>query len=215
MQHAIAPLKPGDGIVFDAADWRSPEAREEGGRIYQVTPARSGQLELQFGNGAIDFARVRAGDLVWRTHDPALDKVVRTYTDAPAPVHKQPVRVRVTAYEGEPLVLEWSLLRRPDNSPDISVIVRAEEPLVQAANRELDAESLRAQLDRLGNTAYVLRELEVDVRGRPFVPSSLLNQLRRQAVDLLAEQQAQVRPVVVRDAHTVLAGAIERRRDEP
>src|SRR5688572_2085484 len=34
--HAIAPLKAGDGIVFDAADWRSPEEPEEGGRIYQV-----------------------------------------------------------------------------------------------------------------------------------------------------------------------------------
>ncbi len=202
--HAAAPLKPGDGIVFDAADWRSPEAREEGGRIYQVTPARSGALELQFGNGAIDFSRVRAGDLVWRTHDPALDKVVRSYTDAPAPVHKQPLRVRVTAYEGAPLVLEWRLLR----PPELSVVVRADDPLVQAANRELDVPSLRAQLDRLGNTAYVLEELEVDVRGRPFVPASLLNQLRRQAVDLLAEQQAQVRPVVVHEAHTVLAGAI-------
>ena len=26
-----APLKPGDGIVFDAADWRSPQIEEEGG----------------------------------------------------------------------------------------------------------------------------------------------------------------------------------------
>ena len=23
--HSVAPLKPGDGVVFDAADWRSPE----------------------------------------------------------------------------------------------------------------------------------------------------------------------------------------------
>ena len=30
------PVKPGDGIVFDAADWRSPQEPEEGGRIYEV-----------------------------------------------------------------------------------------------------------------------------------------------------------------------------------
>jgi hypothetical protein len=30
----IAPLKPGDGVVFDAADWRSPEEPEEGGRVF-------------------------------------------------------------------------------------------------------------------------------------------------------------------------------------
>ena len=34
--HALSPLKPGDGVVFDAADWRSPEEPEEGGRIFQV-----------------------------------------------------------------------------------------------------------------------------------------------------------------------------------
>ena len=144
--HAVTPLKPGDGIVFDAADWRSPQEREEGGRVYQVTLARSGDLEVQFGNGAVNFARVRAGDLVWRTHDPALDKIVRTYTGAPAPVHKQPLRVRATAHEGEPLVLAWSLL----NHPEIVAVVRAEMPLVQAANRELDAGSLREQLGRSG-----------------------------------------------------------------
>ncbi len=58
-------------------------------------------------------------------------------------------------------------------------------------NRDLDAGSLREQLGRLGNTAYALDELEIDLRGAPFVPASLLNQLRREAVDLLSEEQAQ------------------------
>src|SRR5215207_9272761 len=43
---AAAPLKPGDGVVFDAADWRSPEEHEEGGHVYGITPLRGGQLEL-------------------------------------------------------------------------------------------------------------------------------------------------------------------------
>ena len=33
--HDLAPLKPGDGLVFDAADWRSPQEPEEGGRVYE------------------------------------------------------------------------------------------------------------------------------------------------------------------------------------
>jgi putative protease len=202
--HVLVPLKPGDGIVFDAADWHSPEEREEGGRVYQVTPARSGHLEVQFGNGAVNFARIRPGDLVWRTHDPALDKVVRTYTDAPAPLHKQLVRVRAIAHEGEPLLLEWSLI----DQPQTQVTVRSEMPLVQAATRGLDAGSLREQLGRLGNTAYALQRLEVEVRGRPFAPASLLNQLRRQAVDLLAEQQAQRVPVIVHEPYDLLATAV-------
>ena len=35
----VAPLKPGDGVVFDAADWRSPQEPEEGGRIFEVQRA--------------------------------------------------------------------------------------------------------------------------------------------------------------------------------
>ncbi|HXD89902.1 MAG TPA: U32 family peptidase, partial [Candidatus Binataceae bacterium] len=45
----IAPLKAGDGVVFDAADWRSPEEPEEGGRVYEAA-ARNRQVELRFAN---------------------------------------------------------------------------------------------------------------------------------------------------------------------
>ena len=79
--HAIAPLKPGDGVVFDAADWRSPEEPEEGGRVFEVE-ARGGRLELRFGNGAVNAARIRPGDLVWRTHDPEVEKAARPFTAA-------------------------------------------------------------------------------------------------------------------------------------
>src|SRR6185312_1382947 len=60
---SIPGLKPGDGIVFDAADWRSPGEPEEGGRIYHVTPVALGNLELSFANGAVNAARIRPCDL--------------------------------------------------------------------------------------------------------------------------------------------------------
>jgi len=121
--HAIAPLKPGDGVVFDAADWRSPEEPEEGGRVYEVVPKPDRKVELRFANGAIKPGRIRAGDLVWRTHDPALDRVVRPYLEPAAPVRKQPVRVQVIAHEGQPLRMEWTLASRwrrlPSRSPKL------------------------------------------------------------------------------------------------
>src|ERR1700681_2078963 len=89
--HAIAPLKAGDGVVFDAADWRSPEEPEEGGRVYEVLPGLDGRLELRFGNGAIHFERIRPGDRIWRTDDPDVERAARPYTDAAAPVSRQPV----------------------------------------------------------------------------------------------------------------------------
>ena len=184
----IAPLKPGDGVVFDAADWRSPEEPEEGGRIFQAAP-RDGMLELRFGNGALKPSRIRPGDLVWRTHDPDLDKVVRPFIDAATPVRKQPMRVRVAAREGEPLVTEWRV-------GEVSARVESEDRLGTARNRGLDVEYLTAQLGRLGNTPYELAGVELVVEGSPFAPSSLLNGVRRQAVERLQERQGAARPII-------------------
>ena len=180
--HAIAPLKAGDGVVFDAADWRSPEEPEEGGRIFQVATVRERCVELEFANGAVDARRIRRGDLVWRTHDPEVDKAARPYLEAATPVRKQPVRVRVTAREGEPLATEWS-------AGKARVTVTSAEPLGAARNRGLDEETLRAQFGRLGNTPYQLAELQVEVAGAPFAAASMLNQLRREAVERLQEAQ--------------------------
>ncbi len=208
---APMPLKPGDGVVFDAADWRSPEQPEEGGRVYQVAPLNKGQLELQFGNGAVNFSRIRPGDLLWRTHDPELDKVAQAYLDPGAPVHRQPVAVRVIAHEGEPLVLAWTLQAHPA----VQVTVTAAEPLGRAAQRPISAEYLREQLGRLGATPYVLEELHLDLDGAPFAPSSLLNQLRRQAVDALAAHQAQPAPRTIHDPLAILTNALAEQSPSP
>jgi U32 family peptidase len=192
---AIAPLKPGDGVVFDAADWRSPEEPEEGGRVYTVKPMRGGQVEVQFGNGAINFTRIRPGDLLWRTHDPEIDKVARPWTQAASPVHKQPVQVHVTAQADAPLTMTWQLVE----CPEIQVTVQSAEPLASAQNQALDQALLWAQLGRLGGTAYELADLTVEVQGQPFAPTSLLNQLRRQAVAALGELQSRRAPITLYD----------------
>ena len=183
--HRISPLKPGDGVVFDAASWRSPEEPEQGGRIYEVA-AKGRNLELRFGNGAVDFNQIRAGDLVWRTHDPDVDKLARTYLDPATPVRKQTVHVRVQAREGEPLWTEWSL------DAHRRVTVSSSQTCGSAQNRPLDEALLRDQFSRLGNTIFALGSLDFDAEGRPFAPASLLNQVRRDAVEQLEALQAPV-----------------------
>ncbi len=55
-----APLKPGDGIVFDAG---RPDEKEQGGRVYQVE-TKGAESVLRFGQGDIDFGRVQVGNLL-------------------------------------------------------------------------------------------------------------------------------------------------------
>jgi putative protease len=204
--HALAPLKAGDGVVFDAADWRSPEEPEEGGRVYEVSTTQQNRdrqgappggatppaatVELHFANGAVRFDRIRPGDLVWRTHDPDLDRAARPFIDAVSPIAKQPVTIRVIAKEGEPLEAEWTLQKRPE----FSVTVKSTTPLQPAQNRGVSIESLRDQFGRLGNTVYELADITLETAGAPFTPVSMLNHLRREAVELLQELQGRRSP---------------------
>jgi len=182
----IAPLKAGDGVVFDAADWRSPEIQEEGGNLFEVKPAGT-QLELRFGVRAVDFDRIRRGDWVWRTHDVNVDRAAKPFTQANAPVYRQAVNVHVVAHEGQPLTLIWTLAK----DARVTTTVTSTEPLTRANNRGVTADYLQQQLGRLGNTAYRLADLATDIEGEPFIPSSILNRLRQEAVENLVAQQAQ------------------------
>jgi putative protease len=182
--HEIAPLKAGDGVVFDAADWRSPQEDEEGGRVYHVTPQLDGTLDLSFANNAVNFQRIRAGDLVWRTHDPEVDRAARPFLDPVAPVSKQPLTVHATAGVNQPLHTRWTL------PSGLSVIVESPTTLSAAQNRGLTEATLIEQFSRLGNTPYELAGLSAEIAGSVFVPASMLNRMRREAVEKLEDLQS-------------------------
>ena len=183
--HEIAPLKAGDGVVFDAANWRSPQEAEEGGRVYHALSQLNGLVELSFANHSVNFSRIRTGDLLWRTHDPEIARAVRPFLEPVAPVSKQPLTVHVIAIENQPLCIRWTLQN------GFSVTVESTTVLVSAQNRGLTEESLKEQLGRLGNTPYELFGLTSEIGGLVFAPASLLNQLRREAVQKLQDHQSQ------------------------
>lgn len=171
-------LKPGDGIVFDAADWRSPDEREEGARVYGVEASGKDKIRLTFASGALDATRMRRGDWIWRTDDPKLPNVVKPLVAEFR--RRQPVDVEVVATVGQPLHTTWN-----------GVAAASEGALEESKNQEITAEQFKQQFERLGGTPYALRELKVTVTGRPFVPVSLLNQIRRHAVDALQKRQGE------------------------
>jgi len=207
--HALSPLKPGDGVVFDAASWRSPEEPEEGGRLFRVEPGPGGWLEIRFGRGAICWERVRPGDLLWRTHDPALDRTLAALTQPAAPLRKQAVDVEVSAQPGQPLRMCWRLRR----DPSLQITVQSAEPVAAARNRALTVDLLREQLARLGPTPYELAEVRLWPGPPVFAPASLLNQLRRDAVAALEERLARPPARTLRPAAAMALRA--RVRPEP
>jgi putative protease len=165
------PLKPGDGVVFDAG---KPEGNEEGGRVYEVQGSQS--VEIHFGHGDINFSRVHVGDRLWKTSDPELDRRLRQTFAGDAPRFQRPVEIEVQGAEGKPLALiacdEFGNVAKVESSM----------PLAKAEKQPLTTARLREQLGRLGGTPFKLGELKNHLPGDILLPVSELNRLRREIV---------------------------------
>ena len=70
------------------------------------------------------------------------------------------------------------LLRAESEGEEVEVTIAASHQPAEKPQTEV----IRRQLQKLGNTAFVLRDLIVHTSGERFVPASLLSAARRQAV---------------------------------
>lgn len=168
----IAPAKPGDGIVFDDG---KPAAGEEGGRIYQIE-TKSSESVMRFGRGDINFARVRAGQRIWKTNDPALDKEVRKTFAGDQIRFQRAITLEVHGRKSIPLTLIAN-----DGEGHV-VQLNSAMPLEVAETRPLTTERLSNQLGRLGGTPFKLDKFKNLLEGEVIIPLSELNRLRREIV---------------------------------
>lgn len=193
-----APLKPGDGVVFD---FGNPEAEEPGGRVLGVW--RGGRrVEAADAPDVVEFEvrgipPPRPGWKVWKTDDPAINRALRATferTGARVPVdavvEERGGNLRVTFSDGEHSVSDEA------------------GPLQPAHTRPLTAEYLREHLGRLGRTPFELRGLEVRLAS-VMLPVSRINELRRRLAEELAAARRRGRPPEIRP------GALARLRREP
>ncbi|MGA2176218.1 MAG: DUF3656 domain-containing protein [Verrucomicrobiota bacterium] len=173
-----APLKPGDGIVFDAG---RPDEDEEGGRVSKLSGGEETEIRLF---GEIHFERIHPGDKVWKTSDPELDRALRRSFSGPAPHFRRPLDLEVHGHEGAPL----TVIGR-DELGHVAQI-ESSMPLAPAHNQPLTTDRLREQLGRLGGTVFALGRLENKLEGAVILPMSELNRLRRGLVSQIEELRA-------------------------
>ncbi len=179
-----APVKPGDGLVFDGDD----DIPEQGGRLYEVRrtggprrnesgPISAGPVALGFGRNDLDARKLVVGQRAWKTDDPELTKRLKKSFEG-GPKRKVALSVHLTAASGRVMEIEGRV-------GDLRVAVQSPEPLAVAQSRLATTETLREQFDRLGGTVYELSDFDATIEGGPMVPSSVLNQLRRDLVERL------------------------------
>ncbi len=176
-------LAPGDGVVFDTG---GDTNAEQGGRIYQVKGNR-----LFFQHGLINFSKLKTGDRVWKTDDPALEKRLRqSYTGKVEPRRREAIVLRVSGRAGEPLCVEVA------TAADLRVTSTI--PLQEARTAPLTTEKLREHLGRFGDSPFALGELQNELEGAVILPIGELNRLRRE----LAFQLESARKIERREKET-------------
>jgi U32 family peptidase len=168
----VAPLKAGDGIVFDCGH---PETKEEGGRVYGVQQ-KGKEAIITFGKGNINWQRVHVGDKLWKTSDPELDKRLRQSYAGDNPQFQHPIDIEV---HGE---VDKNLVTVTRDEVGYVVLVESEILLEEAHTKPLTTEKLQEQFGRLGNTPFKLGNLVNCLQGNVILPVSELNRIRREIV---------------------------------
>ena len=201
------PLKPGDGVVFDAG---RPEENEEGGRVYEVQDSKFKvqgltSVEVRFGRGDINFSRVRVGDKLWKTSDPELDRRLRQSFAGDAPKFQRPIDIEVHGTAGRLLTLIAH--------DECGNAAKAESSLLlaRAEKQPLTPRRLREQLGRLGGTPFKLGELRNFLPDGVMLPVSELNRLRREIVEELNRLRAQPKRWTLNPASAPEVGAAGRK----
>src|SRR5439155_1097260 len=99
-----APLKPGDGVVFDQG---RPDTAEQGGRIYSISRVGSAHqvYEVTFANQSLDLGAITPGAIVWKTDDPEIRRRLEQSYARDQIIRRIPLTATVQAAAHQPLRL--------------------------------------------------------------------------------------------------------------
>jgi putative protease len=212
--HLKQAVKRGDGIVFDSGH---PEANELGGSIFGVFPTdapgigREYDIEdlspgmnvvLTFGselNTRLAASQLRAGDLVWRTKDVALEKMVASAIASDDLVRaRSGVVVDVSGAEGTPLTVTI------EDSAGRKGVGETSALLEKARKKPLTKESLTKALGTLGDSPFSIMGgiCWADTINGLFVQPSEIKAARRAAVQSLLQHRADSCAAIATDIAT-------------
>lgn len=170
-------LKKGDGINLG------------GGTIGRII--KNGNIETIGYKGEtieLDFVgEARQGQIVFKTSDSELmDRVQATFTQDKEFV-KNIIDAKITIKLGQKPIL--TLKDRHSNEATIEGDKIVEEAMKVALSKE----KVETQLRKLGNTPYELDLLEIELDDNVSLPISLLNQMRRDCIELLDKERVSIK----------------------
>lgn len=177
-------LKKGDGINLG------------GGTIGRIIKGKEiVQIGYKGETIELDFiGEARKNQPVFKTSDTNLiDKAQKTYTQDKE-FAKNLIDAEITIKLGE--YPELKLIDKNNNS----VTVKGDKLVEKALKVALGEEKIETQIKKLGNTPYELEDLKINLDEGVSMPISLINQMRREAIELLDEARIPVKGRAYKDS---------------
>lgn len=136
----------------------------------------------------LDFiGEAKKGQIVYKTSDSDLLNIIKKSFEEDVENIKIPIDATIELKLGQPPKL------RLKDGYENDITVTNEKLVEKAMKVSLGEEKIVSQIKKLGNTAYVLRNIDVDIDEDISLPISVLNQLRRDAIDKLSNERVVIK----------------------
>ena len=126
---------------------------------------------------------IKLHDRVFKIFDAELTEHARKFFNKNSAIRRIKVDAEITARLNEPLKLKMT-----DIDGNIAEIL-TKSVAAKAKNQPLNYEVIQKQISRLGTSIYELAKLKVDIDNDIIIPISELNEIRRQATDILNDKR--------------------------
>jgi len=177
-----SPLEVGDGIRFTApqiSEWGQEVTRmkdRHGRELGRATPGTVVSIKRELKENLVQGAKV------WRiSQKNQLEQAAAQFNSKYA--RKIPVLVRGVFKVGEAPLIEMEDLN------GIKGIAIGQQKVEAAQKVPLSQETIEKQINRLGDTPFEIKRIDIDMDDGVFVPLSLINELRRMAVSELIDNR--------------------------
>ncbi len=173
-------LQIGDGIEV----WVTQGGRV-GTKVHQLIVGKQ-RVEKAAAGALVSLpfkGKIRVGDRVFKTSDAALLAHAQESFTSPQAQRNMPITMKAVLGIGQPVQLTVSDLDGNE------VVVESDFIGEKAQKHALDEKRVKKQLLRLGNVPYTVQALTIDIDGEVMVPVSILNEIRREAIEQLSKKR--------------------------
>ena len=157
----VKPFNNGDGICY----------LDEYGKLKGL---RINRVENNKLFPAGDVPRIKQRTVLYRNFDQEFEKLMQRKSS------ERKIGVALQLSENN---FGFTLTMTDEDDISISVVLEREKELA----RTPQTENVKAQLGKLGNTPFEVERIDLELKDNWFLPSSVLGELRREAVDKLLQ----------------------------